>query len=258
MDSKIIYYKDELNDEFSGSNIIPRKIDENYNYSKNPIWDFCSLFVQNVLSMPIKLLYAKLKFNVKFIGREKLKECKKQGYFLYLNHTQSFLDTFLPSIAVYPKRNFLIVNAENISFKKIGWLVELLGAIPLPDTKNASKNFLKQIEKRINKKNLITIYPEAHIWPYYTKIRNFKETSFRYQVRLNAPCYSITNTYQKNKNKVQIVSYIDGPFFPNKNLSEKEASMELRNAVYEAMTERSMNSNIEVIKYIKKEEEKIL
>ena len=258
MDSKIIYYEDELNDEFSGSNIIPRRIDENYNYSKNPVWDFCSIFVQNILSMPIKLLYAKLKFNVKFIGREKLKECKKQGYFLYLNHTQSFLDTFLPSIAVYPKRNFLIVNAENISFKKIGWLVELLGAIPLPNTKNASKNFLKQLEKRIQNKSLITIYPEAHIWPYYTKIRNFKETSFRYQVRLNAPCYSITNTYQRNKNRVQIVSYIDGPFFPNNELSEKEASMELRNAVYGTMTERCLNSNIEVIKYIKKEKEKIL
>ena len=251
--NEVIYYEDELKDEFSGTKIEAKKIDENYNYSKNPLWDFCSFIVQNFLSMPIKTIYAKRKFNLKFIGKEKLKECKKQGYFIYANHTQSFLDTFLPSLAIYSKRNFLIVNPENISFKGIGWLVELLGAIPLPDTKNASKNFLKQIEKRIKKKSCITIYPEAHIWPYYTKIRNYKETSFRYPVRLNVPVYAITNTYQKNNDKVQMISYIDGPFWPNKSLGEKEASIDLRNAVHEKMVERSLNSNVEVIKYIKKE-----
>ena len=29
---EIIYYSDELNDEFSGAEITPRKIDENYKY----------------------------------------------------------------------------------------------------------------------------------------------------------------------------------------------------------------------------------
>ena len=29
---RIIYYNDELNDEFSTAKIIPRKIDENYKY----------------------------------------------------------------------------------------------------------------------------------------------------------------------------------------------------------------------------------
>ena len=249
--NKVIYYKDELTDEFSGTKIDSRKIDENYNYSKNPIWDFCSFVMQNFLSIPIKLLYAKLKFNVKFIGKERLKECKNQGFFIYANHTQNFLDTFLPSLAVYPKRNFLIVNPENISLKGTGWLVELLGAIPLPDTKNASRNFLNQIEKRTRKKSSITIYPEAHIWPYYTKIRNYKATSFRYPAKLNMPVFAITNTYQKRKNKIQIVSYIDGQFYPDNSLNEKQASLELRNVVHEQMVERSLNSNVEVIKYIK-------
>lgn len=250
--SKVIYYEDELNDEFSGTKIEARKIDEDYNYSKNPIWDFCSYVIQNFLSMPIKLLYAKLKFNVKFVGKEKIKPYKNKGYFIYVNHTQNFLDTFLPSLAVYPKRNFLIVNPENISLKGTGWLVEMLGAIPLPDTKNATKSFLLQIEKRLQNNSSITIYPEAHIWPYYTKIRNYKETSFRYPAKLNAPVFAITNTYQKKGNKIQIVSYIDGPFYPNNKLSEKEASIELRNAVHERMVERSLNSNVEVIKYVKR------
>ena len=52
---QIYYYKDELNDEFSGAEITPRIIDENYKYiHRNPLWDFCSFLLQNVISMPIK------------------------------------------------------------------------------------------------------------------------------------------------------------------------------------------------------------
>ena len=59
---KTIYYEDELNDEFSEAKIIPRKIDENYKYiHKNIIWNTCAFLVQNVLSIPIKYLYANLK-----------------------------------------------------------------------------------------------------------------------------------------------------------------------------------------------------
>lgn len=251
-EQKIIYYKDELNDEFSGPKITPIKIDENYKYKHGKIWDICSYIIQNFLSMPIKILYNKLKFGLKYIGKEKIVPYKKQGYFLYANHTQQFADTFIPSVAIYPKRNFLIVNPENISVKPFGKLVEMLGAIPVPGNKTAMKNFLEEIQTKIKNKNTITIYPEAHIWPYYTHIRPFKSVSFKYPVELNAPVFCITNTYQKHgKNKIKIVSYIDGPFFADKSLSTKEQKESLRNQVYECMVERSKNSNIEKIKYIK-------
>ena len=87
--NKVNYYKDELNDEFSGAKITPRVIDENYKYiHKNPLWDFSSFLLQNIFSMPIKVLYGKLKFRIKYIGKEKLKQYKKDGYFVYVNHTQ--------------------------------------------------------------------------------------------------------------------------------------------------------------------------
>lgn len=257
---KVIYYKDELNDEFSEAVIIPRKIDENYKYEHNLFWEVCSYLIQNVFSMPIKIGYEKMKFKLKYIGKEKLKQCKRQGYFIYANHTQAFADTFIPSVGNYPKRNFLIVNPANVSIKGAECIIEMLGAIPTPDNKTAMKNFLKIIEKRIENKNSITIYPEAHIWPYYTKIRNFKDVSFKYPVELDAPSFCMTNTYQaygKNKEKIKIVTYIDGPFYPNKELSKKEAQKELRNIIYKQMIKRSKNSNVEHIKYIKEEQKDI-
>lgn len=252
---KIIYYKDELNDEFSIPKISPRKINENYRYEHNFLWEICSYIIQNVISMPIKVLYSKIKFRIQYIGKEKLKQCKEQGYFIYANHTQPFADTFIPSVANYPKRNFLIVNPVNISLKGTGTLVEMLGAIPTPDNKTAMKNFLQVIKKRIENKNSITIYPEAHIWPYYTKIRPFKDVSFKYPVELQTPSFCMTNTYQaygKNKDKIKIVTYIDGPFFADSLLTKKEQQKYLRDQIYNCMVERSKNSNIEYIKYIKK------
>lgn len=254
MDRKTIYYKDELNDEFSTAKIVPRIIDGKYKYKRNLIWNVFSYIIQNFLSMPIKIVYSKIKFRHKFVGKENLKPYKKRGYFIYVNHTQIFADTFIPSLANYPKRNFYIVNPENISMKPFGWLVEMLGAIPVPGDKYAMKNFLNIVQKRIEKNNSITIYPEAHIWPYYTKIRPFKSVSFTYPVQMDTPVFCITNTYQKrNNNKVKIVSYIDGPFFVDNELSYKERKEDLRNRVYNKMVERSKNSNIEVIKYIKKD-----
>lgn len=252
---EIIYYADEINDEFSTAKIEPRKIDENYKYiHKNIIWNACAFLLQNVISLPIKYLYAKIKFRTKTIGKDRLKPYKKQGYFIYGNHTQAFADTFLISNAVFPKINYLIVNPENVSMKFLGNAVQMLGAIPIPNNKNAMKNFLDTIEKRIKKGYSITIFPEAHIWPYYTKIRPFKSVSFKYPVKLEVPAFCMTNTYQsygKNKDKVKIVSYIDGPFFPDEGLSIKEQQENLRNKIYACMVKRSKNSNIEIIKYEK-------
>jgi len=255
---KIIYYEDELNDEFSTAKIKPIRIDEKYKYKHNVIWDSCSYIIQNVLSMPIKILYSKIKFRIQYIGKEKLRAYKKQGYFIYANHTQVFADTFIPSVGNYPKRNFLIVNPANVSIKYAKTLIEMLGAIPTPDTKTAMKNFLEVIREKINKKYSITIYPEAHIWPYYTKIRPFKDVSFKYPVEFTTPAFCMTNTYKAyGKNKIKIVTYIDGPFFPDSSLlSKKEQQKDLRNKIYNCMIERSKNSNVEHIKYIKKEKTK--
>ena len=251
-EQEIYYYSDELNDEFSGSHIIPRVIDEKYKYlHKNIFWNLAHFLVQNVLSVPIKVLYAKLKFRIKYIGKEKLKKYKKEGYFVYANHTQVFADTFLTSNVIYPKRNYLIVNPENVSMKFLGNFVQMFGAIPIPTGRDGMKNFLTAIKYHIQKGHSITIYPEAHIWPYYTKIRPFKSVSFKYPIELDKPVFCITNTYQKRgKNKVKITSYIDGPFLVNKDLETKqEQKKDLRNRVYNQMVERSKNSNFEFIKY---------
>lgn len=260
--SKVVYYTDELNEEFSEARIVPRVIDKDFRYFHGRLWNFSSLIVQNVLSMPIKILYQKLKFHLTYAGKEKLKKYKNEGYFIYANHTQPFADTFIPSVANYPHRNFFIVNPENVSMPGMRVLVEMLGAIPIPCDVGGMKNFIKSVEDKIRRKYSVTIYPEAHIWPYYTGIRNFKSVSFQYPVKLNCPVFCLTNTYHQRRDrlgrqkpgKVDIVTYIDGPFFSDGSLKPKERQQELRDRVYRCMLERSRESDIEVIAYRKARE----
>lgn len=123
---KVIYYSDELNEEFSKAKIKPRLIDKNFKYFHGYFWNLCSVFLQNVISMPIKILYSKIKFRIKYVGKDKLKKYKLEGYFIYANHTQVFADTFLTTVPLYPKRHFLIVNPENISVKPFRTIIEML------------------------------------------------------------------------------------------------------------------------------------
>ena len=52
-----------------------------------------------------------------------------------------------------------------------------------------------------------------------------------------------------------MTTYVDGPFFPNKELSKPQQRQDLRDQVYNQMVERSKLSNLELIKYVKKEEQ---
>ena len=46
--TQLYYYSNELEDEFSKAKIIPIKIDENYKYHKNKIWNVMAYLIQNI------------------------------------------------------------------------------------------------------------------------------------------------------------------------------------------------------------------
>ena len=253
----IIYYTDELNDEFSTAQIEPKKIDENYVYLHHSLFKrFTHFFGYRIIATPIAFLYVRFTFRQKTIGRKAFSKCKDSGYFMYGNHTQVVGDPFIPNIINFPKNDYIIVHPNNVSIPVLGKVTPSLGALPIPDGKAAFKNFNEAIETHIIQKHVVVIYPEAHIWPYYTKIRPFPDTSFTYPCKLSAPVYCFTNTYHKPKfgKQPKIITFVDGPFFPDPELPLKQRRKKLRDTVYETMCERAKSSDHEQIRYIKKEE----
>ena len=190
----------------------------------------------------------------KIIGKEKLKKLHNSGFFMYGNHTNAAADALIPTMVSHPADTYVIVHPNNVSMPIFGKVTPYLGALPLPDDTDAAKNFIKEITEKITEKKCVMIYPEAHIWPFYTKIRPFTESSFRYPIQNKCPVMCFTNTYQKRKfgKKAKIVTYIDGPFYADSSLKGKAQKVELRNRVYEAMVERSRNNTLVLATYIKK------
>ncbi len=253
---KVIYYTDESADEFSVAEIEPRVIDENYVYIHTSRFKkFTHFFWYRVVATPIAFLYDKLVFGHKAKGTHKLKKHRKDGYFLYGNHTQDIADPFIPNMICFPKTTYMIVHPNNVSMPVLGKITPSLGALPIPEGMKAYKNFLEAVETRISQGHVVVIYPEAHIWPYYTKIRNFPDTSFTYPAKQGVPVYCFTNTYHKRRffRHPRIITYIDGPFYPDMEKPLKARRQELRDTVYRFMCKRAEKSTHVQIQYIKRE-----
>lgn len=255
---KIYYYSDEINDEFSGITRNPYSIDSNFKYiNRNFIYLLFKFIVYRMIMSPAAYIYLKLKFHTKFVNRKSLKKMGKNGYFLFGNHTNVPLDGFLPTTMAFPKKTFVLVSDENFAVKGTRTFMKMVGGVPLPNDYKTMKNFMKCIDARINSNCVVAIYPEAHIWPYYTKIRSFKSDSFHFPCKYKAASYCFTTTYQKRKHskKPRVVIYIDGPFYPDYNLSQVEQKEKLRNEIFNTMVEKSKYSNFEYHTYIKKEKQ---
>ena len=252
---RTIYYQDELHDEFAGDHIKAKHIGQDYRYIRvRPLERMLHGFWYGIVAIPLARLYMKLHFSHKIINKEVLKQAGNSGFYLYGNHTHFLADALIPTLVNHPRETAVIVHPNNVSMPIFGKVTPYLGALPLPDDADAAKNFIKEITEKITEKKCVMIYPEAHIWPFYTKIRPFTESSFRYPIQNKCPVMCFTNTYQKRKfgKKAKIVTYIDGPFYADSSLKGKAQKVELRNRVYEAMVERSRNNTLVLATYIKK------
>ena len=224
---RTVYYTDERNDEFSSAEIETRRIDESYRYiDPRPGWKAARFIAYRLFAIPAAFLY------------------------------QQVGDPFLPNLALFPKSVYMIVHPNNVSMPVLGKITPYLGALPLPSNIKAMRSFLDAIRTRIEEGSFIMVYPEAHIWPYYTGIRDFPATSMKYPVELDVPSFTLTTTYHRRRfgRKSRTVTYLDGPFYPDHSLPPRARAQALRDEIYKTMVRRSQESDYEYIRYVKKEE----
>jgi 1-acyl-sn-glycerol-3-phosphate acyltransferase len=257
-EERIFYYESEEDDPIK-TDEQEKKIEvglpKDYQFiPKNPFTKLYSALLFRAFKV-FGQYYERVYWQTKFYGREKLKKAKGKGYVMYANHTNPFHDVFGPAFAA-DRRIFTIISPVNLKIPGIGKLLPLIGGLPLGKTKAEKAAFNAAVDKRLAQKNALIIYPEAHVWPYYTGIRAFKEVSFKYPVKYDVPIFTCTTTYYKERNKVKIKLFIDGPFYPNQGLNNKLATKELRDIAYNTMLSRAQKENrFAKIKYIRKNKE---
>lgn len=255
---KIIYYSDELKNDFAGTNIKTCTVDGSFKYVHNNIfWRALSFFLYYFVAFPLVFIYEKLILRVRFVNRVALRKYRKKGSFIYGNHT-GFYDAFTPNLISFPHRNMIIVGPDTVSIKGIKNLVQMLGAIPIASDIRGIRNFMAAIKHHIKKGRNITVYPEAHIWHYFTGVRSFPDTSFEYPVKHSAPTFAFFTAYTKPKGflsflrKANMTVYVSDPIFADEGLSEREQRKNIRDKVYAFMLEKSKLSDYEAIRYIYK------
>ena len=236
---KTIYYSDELNDDFAKTKDLNEKeIDERYNYFRlnNPFIHLWANFLYYIIAKPLVWLVLKLYFRYKVVNRKLIKRRGKRGCFIYGNHTNYLPDAAFNSL-LHHRRNFVVVGSQTVNIRGIGALVQDLGALPLGSTIQAKKNFLECLHQKLERNASITIYPEAHIWPYYNGVRPFVKASFKYPYDLEYPVYSLATCYQKRKHALRprIVFVLNGPFYADKTLDRAEGLQKLRDQVYDSL-----------------------
>ena len=202
--------------------------------------------------------YERHYWQAKFYGREKLKQVRGSGYVLYANHTNAFHDVFGPAV-VANRRIFTIISPVNLKVPGIGKFLPYIGALPLGKTSEEKKAFHEAADKRLKQGNCLVIYPEAHLWPYATKIRKYPagDKSFVYASRNNLPIFTMTTTYHKRKDRKhgdlpRMDVYVDGPFFPDTDKTEAENRAMLAKEAYESMVKYSKKNSYEYFEYKKK------
>ena len=248
---KVRYYQ-SFSDDFEQSANQNFSLAEDYKWVRTDLLSKILSFIIYTLALIFSSVYCKFFLHMKIIGKKNLKGVQS-GFYIYGNHTQPVGDVFIPALCVFPKRIYTVVSTANYGIPVIGKILPFLGALPIAESVSGLKNLTSAMQYRLNRGNPIVVYPEAHVWEYYTKIRPFPDTSFKFPVKFKVPAFAMTVTYKKSKifKKPIMEVFLDGPFYPEGN-TPKDKSADLHGKIYSAMLKRSDKSNFEYIKYVQK------
>lgn len=205
-------------------------------------------------ALAFSAVYCRLVLHMRVKGRACLRGARS-GFYIYGNHTQPFGDVFIPALCAFPRRIYTVVSPANYGIPVIGKLLPFLGALPLISSVHGYRELLRAMERRLDAGHPIVLYPEAHVWEYYTGIRPFPEAAFGYPVKFDKLVFAMTTTYQKSKlfRRPRMTVWLDGPFVGEGETAKQKAAS-LHDTVYHTMLKRSKSSNCAYIRYLPKEQ----
>ena len=173
-------------------------IDRNYEYvSKDIIFNTFSDILYYLIAYPILKVLTKIVYDLKIEGRENIDFLEK-GAISVSNHVL-FLDCAMVGLAWGLKRVYYTTLEGSFKIPLVRKLIKLLRAMPIPEKIKNREYFMKAIEEILNNGNFVHFYPEASLFPYYKKIRNFKNGAFSIAVKNDVPIVPMVFTFREPK-----------------------------------------------------------
>lgn len=258
---KVRYYSSYSDDFFHNPKVRNKKIKDNYRYIQRGLFlNFLRNVFYYIFAVPIIWMINKARYGVKVYGRKNLKKIKG-GYIIIGNHSCVFDQCFASVMVAWPRRNYIVANKGVVEVPIARYLTRTLGALPLPDGPKGLINLSNAITKIVTKKkDVVTIYPEAHLWPYYTGLRPLPPASFHYAVKSDVPVVPVAVTYRyaKGKNylkkRPRVNLTILEPIYANKELSPIECKADMAKRTEDALRKViETEDNVALFKYVYKD-----
>lgn len=173
-------------------------IDRNYEYvSKDIIFNTFSDILYYLIAYPILKVLTKIVYDLKIEGRENIDFLEK-GAISVSNHVL-FLDCAMVGLAWGLKRVYYTTLEGSFKIPFVRKLIKLLRAMPIPEKIKNREYFLKAVDEVLSNGDYVHFYPEAALFPYYKKIRNFKNGAFSIAVKNDVPIVPMVFTFREPK-----------------------------------------------------------
>ena len=218
-------------------------IDENYEYvPKSKVFSLLSNGLYYGIAFPILKVLMKIVYDFKIEGKENIRNLK-EGVVTVSNHVL-FLDCAMVGLAYGFKKVYFTTLEGSFKIPFVRKLIKLLRAIPIPESIKNKGNFIKVVDNILREENSIHVYPEAAMFPYFDKIRHFKNGAFDFAVRNNKPIVPMVFTFREPKGirkilkkKKDVTLTVLEPIRPSEGENTKQRIEDLKNQVYNEMKE---------------------
>jgi 1-acyl-sn-glycerol-3-phosphate acyltransferase len=208
-------------------------------------WPVYYLFV-----IPAVFMINTLFFGLRIKNRKYLREAKrKSGAAITIcNHIHE-MDPTMCGLAIFPSKP--IFTSQPANFKSnVGFIVGLLGSVPIPKTPRETQVFFYLLEQRLRCGKVVHFYPECSLVRYDQNLRKFQRGAFHLSVRTNVPVVPMRIVYREPaglykgfKRKPLMTIIFDEPLYPGEDEEGKNAIDNLKGRAFESMekiAEKSM------------------
>lgn len=146
------------------------------------------------IAFPILFILTKIVYGLKIEGKENIKNLKS-GAITISNHVL-VLDCAMVGLACKWKKVCYTVQEESFKIPFVGKLIILLNAIPIPTKMEKKKDFVKEVNTRLQKGKIVHFYPEGSLVAYCKEIREFKNGAFDFAIKNQVPIVPMVFSYR--------------------------------------------------------------
>jgi 1-acyl-sn-glycerol-3-phosphate acyltransferase len=192
-----------------------------------------------LIAFPLLWIYVTFLLGVRFRHRKYLRDIKG-GAVLVSNHVHT-LDSAMNGVAAFPKKPIFTGLKANFRLPLAGFLVNILGTVPVPETRSESRVFLNELTRHARSGRFVHFFPEGHLIPYDTELRPFKKGAFQVAEEADVPIVPIGIAFKEKTSifpllaKQKVVLSVGKPIYPDSFRLKREQIAYLQDASFGAM-----------------------